>query len=263
MSNMELKVLELIEGKVAINYEQLKEELKANLEKYKGFQVTEENMAESKRIRAKLNNLAKAIDDRKREIKRQYLEPYIVFEAQAKELIGIINEVNSEIDNGIKSNETAEKEAKKQAIFELWREFDFKLISLSDIWEEQWLNKGCPLGVVKVSIENKIKEVKANIELLKTLFPNEEDLSNVTVKYLTNHLDFKGAIDSFNKVVIGIGYNAEKKARELVGVVSTTTTSAKPTANDELVEIKLTLCLYESQVLGLQKYLNDNNIIIK
>lgn len=254
---MELKVLELIEGKVAINYEQLKEELKADLERYKGFKVTEENMAESKRIRAKLNNLAKAIDDRKKEIKRQYLEPYTVFEAQAKELIGIINEVNSELDNGIKSNETAEKDAKKQAIFELWREFDFKLISLSDIWEEQWLNKGCPLGVVKVAIENKIKEVKANLELLKTLFPNEEELATVSAKYLSNGLDFKGAIDSFN---------TEKKASELYRVTSTTvrsTPSATPAANDELVEIKLTLCLYESQVLGLQKYLNDNNIIIK
>ena len=73
------------------NYEELKTELSQKLEDYKGLVYTEEQMKEAKADRAKLNTLATAIDSKRKEIKKQCLQPYEAFEAQIKDLLAVMN----------------------------------------------------------------------------------------------------------------------------------------------------------------------------
>ena len=71
----ELKVLESIPGKLAINYEELKKELSDRLQQFKGIVFTEEQIAVAKQTRADLNRVAKVIDERRKELKKEYLKP--------------------------------------------------------------------------------------------------------------------------------------------------------------------------------------------
>ena len=56
-------------------YEELKAELSQKLEEYKGLVYTEEQIKEAKADRAKLNALATAIDDKRKQIKSSAYSP--------------------------------------------------------------------------------------------------------------------------------------------------------------------------------------------
>lgn len=87
------------------NYEELKAELSQKLEQYKGLVYTEDQIKEAKADRAKLNALATAIDDKRKQIKKQCLQPYEQFEAQIKDLLAVIKEPVALIDSQIKGYE--------------------------------------------------------------------------------------------------------------------------------------------------------------
>lgn len=260
---MELKVIKLVEGEVAINFDELKDELKANLERYKGFEVTEKNFDESKKIRANLNALSKAINQRKIEIKKRYLEPYTVFEAQAKELMAIIDEVNSEIDKGVKSLEEKEKEQKKLAIEELWREMQCNLVKLEYIFDDKWLNKGVTMRQVETAITEKITGITNDLALISTIFTDDNAKLNVKTKYLNNGLDVKKAIEDYQKEIqtaklFEAVNKAQEKEKEYLKKQQVEAEARK--AKAEKVEITIVLRLYENQIDDLQKYLDTNNI---
>ena len=99
---MELKVLNKEIGSLSINYDELKIELADNLKKYQGLVVTEDEITKAKSTRANLNKVAKMIDDRRKELKKEILKPYEMVEAQTKELIGMIGDVTNAIDDQIK-----------------------------------------------------------------------------------------------------------------------------------------------------------------
>ena len=65
------------------NYEELKAELSQKLEQYKGLVYTEDQIKEAKADRAKLNALATAIDGKRKELKKQCLQPYEQFKRLA------------------------------------------------------------------------------------------------------------------------------------------------------------------------------------
>ena len=91
------------------NFEELKRTLEAELSVYKTIVYTPDNVKAAKSDKASLNKLKKAIEDRRKEIKRVIMEPYAAVEAQAKELVEMINEPLTLIDEFISQEETREK----------------------------------------------------------------------------------------------------------------------------------------------------------
>ena len=91
------------------NYVELRKEICAGLEKYKGRVYTPETIGSAKADRATLNKLADAIDGKRKEMKKLYLAPYEEFEGQAKELVALIKEQSDAIDAQVKAYEEARK----------------------------------------------------------------------------------------------------------------------------------------------------------
>ena len=98
------------------NYEELKGQLVAALENYKGRIYTEETISEAKKGRAGRDKLAAAIDTRRKEMKARYLAPYEEFEAQAVELTGLVKQQAAEIDAQVKAFDEARKAEKLEHI---------------------------------------------------------------------------------------------------------------------------------------------------
>ena len=84
------------------NLEELKAELQPKLEKYNNLVVTADSIKEAKADKAILNKLRSTIDDQRKAIKKQYLEPYNVLETQCKEVIALIDAPIQAIDKQIK-----------------------------------------------------------------------------------------------------------------------------------------------------------------
>jgi len=111
---MEFQVTEFTAPKIAINYEALKAELTKNLESYKGLVVTEETLADSKATQKELAGLRVKVDNYRKEKKKELETPIKHFEAQCKELIGLIESVEQPIKDGIKVFDDQKREEKRQ-----------------------------------------------------------------------------------------------------------------------------------------------------
>ena len=78
-------------------FDELKSYLATQLENYKNLAYTEDSLKIAKADKATLNKLKKALDERRKEIKKIYMEPYLAVEAQIKELTAMIDEPLAEI----------------------------------------------------------------------------------------------------------------------------------------------------------------------
>ena len=157
------------------NHEELKAELVKKLEQYKGLVYTEDQIKEAKADRAKLNALATAIDDERKRIKKQCLQPYEQFEAQIKDLLAVIKEPVALIDSQIKGYEE-EKKSKKleevKALFEKLKDAEgeeLEFVSFEQIFEDKFLNASLSLKMVETVISNKFNAIKHDIKTIAEL----------------------------------------------------------------------------------------------
>lgn len=277
--SMEFKVIEKVPGKLVINYEELKAALSVELEKYKGLVVTENQITEAKSTRAKLNKVKEAIEDRRKELKKEYLKPYEIVEKQAKELVGMIDEVSSNIANQIKEFEEKEKEAKKIQIANLWVKLGYNKITVDKIWNEKWLNKTFALSNIKEEMQAQIDDIEGDLNAIKELCgEDKQKCLTLQSKYLRT-LDFQQVLSEYNaeteaaKKIIA-EEKAVKAEQEPITVVSEepqeeveVQTEVQITRNDLLrtkletiYEIKFAVIGTEKQIKALSQFMFDNNI---
>jgi len=105
------------EGVIEFNFEHLKSQVKLSMENYKNLIVVEEDLSTSKKLRANLRKLKKGIEDKRKQIKREYLSPYTIYEKQVKEITEFIDEAVDNIDSQIKAIEE-----QKKSLDELYQE---------------------------------------------------------------------------------------------------------------------------------------------
>jgi DNA polymerase III epsilon subunit family exonuclease len=75
-----------------VNFEELKQQLEKQMAVYKGITYSDAAIKDARSDRASLNKLKSAIDDKRKEIKKQILAPYEIVDKQAKELLALIDE---------------------------------------------------------------------------------------------------------------------------------------------------------------------------
>ena len=114
-------------------YEEYKEKAYAVAEYIYGMEATEENIKETKATLAKARKLTDKLNRARIDMKKEILRNYTTFEAQAKEIVGIIDDADKEIRAKVKDMEEAERQKKKAAIYELWLKripaYDYDLLN--------------------------------------------------------------------------------------------------------------------------------------
>lgn len=127
---MEKHELEIIGKENGVSYEipqvlfPAYNEAKAKAEEVAAYiesqELTEENVKEIKSTLADARKLTDRMDRIRIDMKKQILIHYLEFEAQIKEITGIIDAADSELRGKVKDMEEAEREAKKADIAALW-----------------------------------------------------------------------------------------------------------------------------------------------
>lgn len=117
--------------------------IKQYADKYRGLVITSDTLPEAKASRAELNKLAKALNDKRIEIKREYNKPYDAFKSKIDAMINNISEVKTSIDDGIKEQERVEAEQrKKQVLADIMEIAHSRGLDPNDIeFDDKWLNK--------------------------------------------------------------------------------------------------------------------------
>ena len=154
------------------NKEELEAAVRAKIASYENVVYTEENIKAAKNDRAELNKLIKAIEDRRKQVKKIINEPYAIFESELKEILALINEPVGLIDQQVKAFEEKQKEEKKVAIKAT---YDENIGDLADvlpfekIFDIRYLNQTFKLATAQEEVKGKIDTVKTDLETIDSL----------------------------------------------------------------------------------------------
>ena len=154
------------------NKEELEAAVRQKIADYENVVYTEENMQQAKNDRAELNKLTKAIEDRRKEVKKKINEPYDIFEKELKEVLALIQEPVDMIDRQIKDFEDSQKEEKKASIKATYDEAVGDLaevLPFEKVFDIRYLNKTYKLGTAQAEIREKIQKVRTDLETIDSL----------------------------------------------------------------------------------------------
>lgn len=157
---------------IEFNFEPLKKELAATLEKYDGVVVTKEGIKDAKSTRADLNRFKKSLNDTRIAIGKAWNRPYESFKAQVDELISMVDQPAAAIDTQIKAFETAEQDEKRAAITSFYTQNIKELqdvLPIERIWDDKWLNKTVALNSATDQLYGRIDAVRKDLKTIDTM----------------------------------------------------------------------------------------------
>ncbi|SES69317.1 DUF1351 domain-containing protein [[Clostridium] polysaccharolyticum] len=166
-------------GVITGNFEDVKASIEAKISDYTNVVYTSDTVKDAKKDIADLRKMRKVIDDKRKEIKRTWDDPYKAFEKMAKELIAIIDEPIEQINSQLEEFENLRKKEKREQIkAEYEKRFDSELAEycqLESIWDEKWLNSTTTMKSIKDTMDAKKSAVEESIATIKDCGEETED----------------------------------------------------------------------------------------
>lgn len=151
------------------NFDELKAEITKRSEAYMNLVYSNEQMKVAKKDRANLRKFVTALEDKRKEIKKQILVPYSDFETKEKELVGIVNQAIENIDTQVKGYEEGLRQEKLAKVKEIYveeiKDLD-RTIPFEKVYKESWLNASTTLKSVREEIASIYAKVDADLKIL-------------------------------------------------------------------------------------------------
>lgn len=195
-------------GTLTTNAEQIRQVVLQKLQEYTPANY-EGRVDEAKSDKALLNKAEKALNERRLELERQYMEPFNKFKVLITETCKAIKQASIGLDAIVKAEETREREAKFEEIQNYWNSTGFSLFDISKVFNDKWTNKTAKLKDVYEEIDKIQKKTFDDLKVLDN-FP-QEDVPLLKTVYLET-LDITQAMAQAEQ----LKQNREKLAREKV-----------------------------------------------
>lgn len=155
---------------VVWNYDEVRAGVAEKLEQYKGRAYTPDTIRGARADRAALNKLRDAVAEARRSKKEEYLKPFHQFEAQCKEIEGMIADTGAAIDSQIKAFE-AEEAAKKRESIQLYYDGVIgglrQYLPFDSLWNGRWQNKTYSMKMIQEEIDRNIEIVTADLNTIR------------------------------------------------------------------------------------------------
>lgn len=154
------------------NKEELEAAVRHKIAAYQNVVYTEDNMKQAKADRAELNKLTKAIEERRKMVKKIINEPYDVFESELKEILALIQEPVGIIDRQVKAFEDQQKEEKKKSIQKSYDEVigDLaEILPFERVFDIRYLNQTYKLAIAQDEVKAKVEKVRTDLETIDSL----------------------------------------------------------------------------------------------
>lgn len=195
-------------GTLTSNAEAIRDIVKAKLKDY-----TPENyigkVDEAKSDRAILNNAEKALNSKRLELERSYMEPFNQFKNTINETCKAIKMASSGLDEIVKAEEERERESKKWTYEQYWKTSGFTLFDFERIYQKSWTNKTTKQKDVFKELDAIQEKTFSDLKILEK-FP-AEDVPLLKTVYLDT-LDLNQAMQKAESLKA----NKERLAREKI-----------------------------------------------
>lgn len=182
-------------GKIECNFEELKQALAVQMSAYEDAVVTEDTIPAYKGELATLRKIRKAVDDRRKDIKREFLEPLDKFEENVKLLLEEIDKPIDLINKQLNLFEEDRKLAKKERVSQMYMkqvgEY-IKFLPIDTNFNEKWLNKSYTDADITYDISEKLQRVKSDMAVIDGL--NSEIKDELIKTYISSNNDLSKAV---------------------------------------------------------------------
>lgn len=175
------------------NGEEVKAWLGDVIQKYEGLVVTPESMRSAKEDKAKLNKLRAALEERRKEVKRDYLAPYQRFEEKYKELLALIDKPIASIDTQIRAldeQEQKEKYSRLKAYFDDCMASSLGVpvdVDFDRILNPKWKNKTMKADALEQEIYDTLCRIKDDVQELRDYYADSPHFTAIMNCYLQGY----------------------------------------------------------------------------
>ena len=204
---------------IKTNFEEVKESLKRNLEKYENTIVTEDNLKDCKAMQKELAGLRNQVDNKRKEVKRVLEAPIKEHDKETKELIAIIEEVEKPIKEGIKVFDNKRREEKRKfadiKIFEICQKLNLEKKYADQLTVlDKYLNLSASAKSAVEDIEQRAEVLKqqqnmdkVRAEMVKANIESALETVNLTLKTPLEYKDFEK--------YLALGWDGPRIVREI------------------------------------------------
>lgn len=201
MQKLNLSV-QLQNGTIDANFDSIKAALVAELDAYKKMVFTEDSKKDAKDTVAYLRKFNKALDDKRKEVKKAYMAPCDDFEAKVNELKKQVDEPIKFINEQIEEFERKRVEEKRTLIKEIYTGIAAEhaeaaeYLPLQKIYDKRWENA----TTTKKAITEAITERMAHVEIdLTTIRSMESEYEDKGIERYKATLELSVAIATMNQ----------------------------------------------------------------
>lgn len=271
-NSLELIVKEKQLGILVTNARQVKEQVKAALPKYSVENYGEDNIAKAKADKAMLNKFSKEVNAKRLEIQREWMKPFDEFKAEADEIVSLVKDASSAIDEVVKGVDDRAKQEKKKAIEEIWGRMEFDLVSLNKVFNPKWLNKTYSLASIESELIDIVGSISARIATISTMGEDAEVLKSYYLDTLSiddtlrYHARLKENREKLAKQRAEEESRLEQNRNQAEAVTQTkefeTERQQESTAQTavDMYERRFRVVCTRDQLIALGDFMNDNNI---
>ena len=206
-------------GVIDTNLDAIEAEIKAKMQEYEGYLVTEDSVASDKKVLAELRKLLKSLNDARIATKKQWLEPFEEFEARCKAVQALVEEPINLINEQIKLFDEEKKAAKQAHVKELFEanlQGCERFISFDKVIADnpKWLNLSSKDQDILFDLSGIVLKVKNDIEAIKALKSEiEEDCIDA---YINSNNNLSVAIQRNQQYLSDKAKVAEQVKEEVV-----------------------------------------------
>jgi hypothetical protein len=154
------------------NFEEMQAELSNMMQAYAGLEVTEANLNERKKDVATLRKIKAAIEDKRKETKREYSKPIKAFEEKCKLLTATIDRQIDRINADMDVYEQKRIAEKRETVKRLYDENIGELaeyLPLESLRRPQWDNKTYTEKDIVFDIQESVIAVSEDLRTIETM----------------------------------------------------------------------------------------------
>lgn len=245
----ELQIINLEQTDITIwNFEEIKEELSRVLAEYKNTVYTDETIKVAKNDKATLAKAKKVVEEQRKAYKAKCLEPYEALEPKVKELVSMIEEQRSIIDDVVKDYTEKQKKEKENEIKKYYDKKAFVLGNFAEtlyvkILDAKWMNASTSKSKYEEEIQIAINKALDDINAIKAM--NSPYVETLLEKYVETL-----SVDEVRNKLEELETAANKAGLNI------NSTEDAPIKEEKTIEIKTD----ETEGINVRVYANQNQM---